>query len=108
MNRGNVILVRFPHPSGLRGKKRPAVVVQSDAYAGTVSGGNAALLPDRRGGKPRDVEQHLTAFVTAFVTTSRRDRWLEPLTQRGKNTFANSSKLMQSLDARYCVQGNGT
>jgi mRNA interferase MazF len=37
MNRGGVVLVRFPHPSGLRGKKRPAVVVQSDAYAGTVS-----------------------------------------------------------------------
>jgi mRNA-degrading endonuclease toxin of MazEF toxin-antitoxin module len=32
MNRGDVILVRFPHPSGARGKKRPAVVVQSDAY----------------------------------------------------------------------------
>jgi mRNA-degrading endonuclease toxin of MazEF toxin-antitoxin module len=30
-------LVRFPHPSGLRGKKRPAVVVQSDAYAGAVN-----------------------------------------------------------------------
>ena len=37
MNRGDVILVRFPHPSGLRGKKRPAVIVQSDAYVGTVS-----------------------------------------------------------------------
>jgi len=37
MNRGDVILVRFPHPSGLRGKKRPAVIVQSDAYAGAVS-----------------------------------------------------------------------
>jgi mRNA-degrading endonuclease toxin of MazEF toxin-antitoxin module len=37
MNRGDVVLVRFPHPSGLRGKKRPAVVVQSDAYAGAVS-----------------------------------------------------------------------
>jgi len=37
MNRGDVILVRFPHPSGLRGKKRPAVVVQSDAYTGAVS-----------------------------------------------------------------------
>ena len=36
MNRGDVVLVRFPHPSGLRGKKRPAVVVQSDAYAKTV------------------------------------------------------------------------
>ncbi len=36
MTRGDVVLVRFPHPSGLRGKKRPAVVVQSDAYAGVV------------------------------------------------------------------------
>jgi len=25
MKRGDVVLVRFPHPSGLRGKKRPAV-----------------------------------------------------------------------------------
>jgi mRNA-degrading endonuclease toxin of MazEF toxin-antitoxin module len=37
MNRGDVILVRFPHPSGIRGKKRPTVVVQSDSYAGAVS-----------------------------------------------------------------------
>lgn len=37
MKRGDVILVRFPHPSGLRGKKRPAVVVQSDTYASNVS-----------------------------------------------------------------------
>jgi mRNA-degrading endonuclease toxin of MazEF toxin-antitoxin module len=37
MNRGDVILVRFPHSSGLRGKKRPAVVVQSDACTGAVS-----------------------------------------------------------------------
>jgi mRNA-degrading endonuclease toxin of MazEF toxin-antitoxin module len=36
MNRGDVVLVRFPHPSGVRGKKRPAVVVQSDVYAGAV------------------------------------------------------------------------
>ena len=37
MNRGDVILVRFPHPSGLRGKKRPAVVLQPDAYSAVVS-----------------------------------------------------------------------
>ena len=37
MNRGDVVLVRFPHPTGLRGKKRPAVVVQSDAYAAVLS-----------------------------------------------------------------------
>ena len=36
MKRGDVVLVRFPHPSGQRGKKRPAVVVQSDAYAGLI------------------------------------------------------------------------
>ena len=36
MKRGDVVLVRFPHPSGQRGKKRPAVVVQSDAYVSTV------------------------------------------------------------------------
>ncbi len=36
MNRGDVVLVRFPHPSGVRGKKRPAVIVQSDAYAAAV------------------------------------------------------------------------
>ncbi len=34
MKRGDVVLVRFPHPSGQRGKKRPAVVIQSDAYIG--------------------------------------------------------------------------
>ncbi len=37
MKRGDVILVRFPHPSGVRGKKRPAVVVQADPYTGAVS-----------------------------------------------------------------------
>jgi mRNA interferase MazF len=37
MKRGDVVLVRFPHPSGQRGKKRPAVVVQSDTYAATVT-----------------------------------------------------------------------
>jgi mRNA-degrading endonuclease toxin of MazEF toxin-antitoxin module len=37
MKRGDVTLVRFPHPSGQRGKKRPAVVVLSDAYASAVA-----------------------------------------------------------------------
>jgi mRNA-degrading endonuclease toxin of MazEF toxin-antitoxin module len=32
MNRGDVLLARFPHPSGGRGKKRPVVVVQADVY----------------------------------------------------------------------------
>jgi mRNA interferase MazF len=36
MSRGDVILVRFPHPSGARGKRRPAVVVQADSYSAMV------------------------------------------------------------------------
>lgn len=36
MKRGDVVLVRFPHPSGQRGKKRPAVVIQSDSYTSAV------------------------------------------------------------------------
>jgi mRNA interferase MazF len=36
MKRGDVVLVRVPHASGQRGKKRLAVVVQSDAYSNTV------------------------------------------------------------------------
>jgi mRNA-degrading endonuclease toxin of MazEF toxin-antitoxin module len=37
MKWGDLVLVRFPDPSGQRGQKRAAVVVQSDAYASTVS-----------------------------------------------------------------------
>lgn len=36
MSRGDVVNVRMPHPSGGRGKKRPAVVVQADAYSTVV------------------------------------------------------------------------
>lgn len=36
MKRGDVVLVRVPHASGMRGKKRPSVVIQSDAYSGIV------------------------------------------------------------------------
>jgi mRNA interferase MazF len=32
LNRGDVVMTRFPHASGVRGKKRPALVVQADAY----------------------------------------------------------------------------
>lgn len=32
LNRGDVGLARFPHAAGGRGKKRPVVVVQADAY----------------------------------------------------------------------------
>lgn len=36
MSRGDVALVRLPHASGARGKRRPVVVVQADAYSSTV------------------------------------------------------------------------
>ena len=32
LQRGDVCLARFPHAAGGRGKKRPVVVVQDDAY----------------------------------------------------------------------------
>ena len=32
LNRGDVVMTRFPHASGMRGKKRPALVVQADTY----------------------------------------------------------------------------
>jgi mRNA-degrading endonuclease toxin of MazEF toxin-antitoxin module len=32
LKRGDIALARFPHASGGRGKKRPVVVVQDDAY----------------------------------------------------------------------------
>jgi mRNA interferase MazF len=32
LERGHVVNARFPHASGGRGKKRPVVVVQTDAY----------------------------------------------------------------------------
>ncbi len=32
IERGQVINARFPHASGLRSKKRPVVVVQTDVY----------------------------------------------------------------------------
>ena len=32
VNRGDVVMTRFPHAGGTRGKKRPVVVVRSDVY----------------------------------------------------------------------------
>jgi mRNA-degrading endonuclease toxin of MazEF toxin-antitoxin module len=36
LKRGDVVMTRFPHASGVRGKKRPALVVQADAYTAKV------------------------------------------------------------------------
>jgi mRNA interferase MazF len=32
LRRGDIVLARFPHAAGGRGKKRPVLVVQSDSY----------------------------------------------------------------------------
>lgn len=36
VKRGDVVLARVPHTAGARGKKRPAVVIQADAYNATL------------------------------------------------------------------------
>jgi mRNA-degrading endonuclease toxin of MazEF toxin-antitoxin module len=36
VKRGDVVLARVPHTAGTRGKKRPAVVIQADAYNATL------------------------------------------------------------------------
>ncbi len=36
VQRGDVVLARVPHTAGTRGKKRPAVVIQSNAYNATL------------------------------------------------------------------------
>jgi mRNA-degrading endonuclease toxin of MazEF toxin-antitoxin module len=35
VSRGDVVMTRFPHTAGTRGKKRPVVVVQADLYNAT-------------------------------------------------------------------------
>ena len=36
INRGDIIMTRFPHAGGNRGKKRPAVVIQADGFNTTL------------------------------------------------------------------------
>lgn len=36
VKRGDVVLARVPHIAGTRGKRRPAVVIQSDVYNATL------------------------------------------------------------------------
>jgi mRNA-degrading endonuclease toxin of MazEF toxin-antitoxin module len=37
LSRGDVVMTRFPHAEGTRGKKRPVVVVQSNLYNPKIS-----------------------------------------------------------------------
>jgi hypothetical protein len=55
-----------------------------------------------------DLDQHLAAFVEAFVVPGRRERLKYIFSRRGKNARAEGSSLFAHLDARLCkqVQGN--
>src|SRR5216683_4102966 len=64
LNRGDVVMTRFPHASGIRGKKRPALVVQADTYNAKV--GHVLLA---------EITKNLTpakdpAFVFIVITTN--------------------------------------
>jgi len=66
MSRGDVVLVRFPHPSGVRGKRRPAVVVQADSYPSVVRTilvaeitSNLSLASDPAGTMVRQLDDRL-------------------------------------------------
>jgi mRNA-degrading endonuclease toxin of MazEF toxin-antitoxin module len=36
LRRGDIVMTRFPHAGGNRGKKRPAVLIQADVYNATI------------------------------------------------------------------------
>ena len=36
LHRGDIVMTRFPHAGGNRGKKRPAVIIQADVYNATL------------------------------------------------------------------------
>jgi mRNA-degrading endonuclease toxin of MazEF toxin-antitoxin module len=116
MTRGDVVLVRFPHPSGVRGKKRPAVVIQSDVYNGmintlvvaevtknlTMAGDPARLLidvntPDGKAtGLVRDSVVSCLVLVTVYADTVAQ--------VIGKLSDAMKQKLNDGLKAALGLQ----
>lgn len=106
VKRGDVVAVRFPHASGVRGKKRPAVVVQADSYAGVVNTvtlveitGNlalasdpACLLIDVTTAEGQATGLTKTSVVSCLVLATVFARDVQPL-------GALSPALMQRLDA---------
>ena len=47
---------------------------------------------------------HIAAFVSAFIERERRERWLHLLATRAKQLFKNSHKLHSHLDKTRCTQ----
>ena len=80
LNRGDVVMTRFPHASGMRGKKRPALVVQADTYNAKV--GHALIA---------EITTNLTpANDPAFVL-------IDIATPEGKATGLDQNSLVSGL-----------
>ncbi len=80
LDRGDVVMTRFPHASGVRGKKRPALVVQADAYNAKV--GHVVLA---------EITKNLTpANDPAFV-------FIDIATLEGKATGLDQNSLVSGL-----------
>ena len=46
--------------------------------------------------------RHIMGFVTAFVTPSKKERWLDLLSRRPRKILGHSHKLHSALDRRTC------
>jgi hypothetical protein len=54
-----------------------------------------------------DVDQHLAAFIDAFVVPGRRERLHYVISHRGKKARQEGAVLMNHLDERFCKQVDG-
>jgi hypothetical protein len=46
--------------------------------------------------------EHVAAFTAAFITSAKRERWLELLTKRPRRIVRQSHKMHSDLDRRTC------
>jgi mRNA-degrading endonuclease toxin of MazEF toxin-antitoxin module len=115
MKRGDVIVVRFPHPSGTPGKKRPAVVVQANSSSGVIRTviiaeitSNLTMAADptcifidtttpkgQATGLVQDSVVSCLVLVTVYV--DQLDRVLGQLSSRMMNDLDNSLKAALAL-----------
>jgi mRNA-degrading endonuclease toxin of MazEF toxin-antitoxin module len=107
VNRGDIVLARFPHASGGRGKKRPVLVEQSDDYnarvrhvivaeittnlAGASDAANFLIDVSTREGQATGLTQNsiVTCLHLATMSQDRMDRIIGSL----------APALMQSVNA---------
>src|SRR5690349_7130359 len=80
LKRGDVVMTRFPHASGARGKKRPALVVQADSYNAMV--GHVIVAEITKNLTPANDQ----AFVLIDISTSE-----------GKATGLDQNSLVSGL-----------